>query len=120
MQQRLFCISCSMELDVCVGSQSSIHGTLKSLKKEHGLFKVSEDISPHQKSTKMHRKKSQIPSREKLNDKPNNIAIAYVAGLFKKLRRILSNHDIPVHFGSSHAIRQKCFVNSKTKLPNTS
>lgn len=65
-------------------------------------------------------KKSQIPTREKLNDKPNNIAIAYVAGLFKKLRRILSNHDIPVHFGSSHAIRQKCFVNSKTKLPNTS
>lgn len=79
-----------MELDVCVGSQSSIHGTLKSLKKEHGLFKVSEDISPHQKATKMHRKKSQIPTREKQNDKPNNIAIGYVAGLFKKLRRIFS------------------------------
>lgn len=81
----------------------------------------SESCAPSNKafikSTKMHRKEGQTPTREKENGKQNSTVILHVAALSEKLRRLLLKHDTPVCFTPRHALTQKMV---HPKLPNTS
>lgn len=55
-------------------------------------------------------------TREKQTDKYNNTVISYVTGLSEKLWRIFFKNNIPVHFKSSHTLREK-LVHPNDKTP---